>query len=308
MSALSAGPLAAPGVESRLSVVRSAGMSHRKSSPVLDQALDEWARWMRASSRSEETIKLRHWHVRNALSGLRATRDPWSVTEDELVSWLAVQSWAPSTRRSYRSSLRMFYGWGRDRGLVAVSPAHALPPVLQPRSRPRPLPEAAYEVAARVAPAEMLIAILLAGNCGLRRGEIARARREDLQRDLVGWSLVVVGKGGHVRHVPVPDELADLIVARPAGWLFPSTRRPGHPVTAGCMGKWISAWLPGDWTTHSLRHRCATVALDQTRDIRAVQELLGHASVATTQLYTLVDDDRVRAAVAAASLPARRVA
>lgn len=73
---------------------------------------------MRASSRSEETIKLRHWHVRNALSGLRATRDPWSVTEDELVSWLAVQSWAPSTRRSYRSSLRMFYGWGRDRGVA----------------------------------------------------------------------------------------------------------------------------------------------------------------------------------------------
>lgn len=75
------------------------------------------------------------------------------------------------------------------------------------------MPEAAYEVAARVAPAEMLIAILLAGNCGLRRGEIARARREDLQRDLVGWSLVVVGKGGHVRHVPVPDELADLMPA-----------------------------------------------------------------------------------------------
>lgn len=263
---------------------------------------------MKAANRSVETIRLRHWHVRHVLTSLGAAQSPMDVSTGELVRWLAAQSWKPATARSYRSSLRVFYGWARDRGYVQVSPAHALPPVTQPRQRPTPIPEEHYAAAALLAPTEVLIAILLAGNCGLRRGEIARARREDLQRDLVGWHIVVVGKGGHVRHVPVPDELATLIRTRPPGWLFPSPspRRPGQPVTPGHMGKWISRYLPEDFTTHSLRHRCATIALDATRDIRAVQEMLGHASIATTQLYTLVHDDRVRAAVAAATLGAKR--
>lgn len=277
---------------------------------TLDDVLRTWGNWMKTANRSDETIKLRHWHIRHVLGSIGAAGRPWQVSTDELVAWMSCQDWRPATRRSYRGSLRTFYGWGRDRGYVLVSPAHALPPVKMPRALPNPLPEDHYDLATLMAPNEILIAILLAGNCGLRRGEIARARREHLQRDLVGWHLVVVGKGGHERHVPVPDDLAALIGARPVGWLFPSPA-PGHEgrhVTPGCMGKWICRYLPEDFTTHSLRHRCATIALDITRDIRAVQELLGHASVATTQLYTLVRDDRIRAAVNAASLPRRPAA
>lgn len=130
-------------------------------------------------------------------------------------------------------------------------------------------------------------------------GELARVRREDVETDLVGWSLRVTGKGGHVRMVPLPEDLSALIRNRPPGWVFPSSH--GGHLTPHHLGKLITRWLPGDLTTHTLRHRCGTVAYAATRDLRAVQELLGHAKPETTAIYTAVPDGAVRAAVAATS-------
>lgn len=278
---------------------------------TLDDALTTWGHWMKAADRAPGTIELRHWHVRNVLRGLGASHRPWDVTVDELVGWLAEQDWKSSTRRSYYSSLRGFYGWARDRGLVETSPAHALPSVKPTRTRASPIPEDDYERAYVTAPStKILIATLLAGDCGLRRFEIAKARVDDVRRDLLGWHINVVGKGGHERDVPLPDDLALLILDQPAGWLFPSPA-PGHEgkhVTPGCMGKWIRKNLPRRFATHSLRHRAATVALEETLDIRAVQDMLGHASVATTELYTHVDNRRVKAAVQSVATRRRTIA
>ena len=159
--------------------------------------------------------------------------------------------------------------------------------------------ETAYRGALAQADPRAALAIRLAAQCGLRRGEIARARVEDLEQDLVGWSLRVKGKGGHVRLVPVEDGLAALIRERGAGWLFPSNH--GGHLTPHHLGKIVSANLPGELTTHTLRHRCATVAYASTRDLRAVQELLGHAKPETTAIYTAVPDEAVRAAMRAAA-------
>jgi site-specific recombinase XerD len=62
------------------------------------------------------------------------------------------------------------------------------------------------------------------------------------------------------------------------------------------LGKLITEALPGDWTAHTLRHRFGTVAYQATGDIRAVQELLGHASPTTTAIYTKVTDGAMRRA------------
>ena len=80
-------------------------------------------------------------------------------------------------------------------------------------------------------------------------------------------------------------------------------RTGGHlaPATVGIM---VARELPGDWTCHTLRHRFASVAYRQDRDIRAVQELLGHTSVTTTQIYTAVPDGAKRRAAAAAYIVA----
>lgn len=234
----------------------------------------------------------------------RVTRDlgsPLLITTEELTAWLAAQAWAPNTRRSYRSSLRAFYRWSVSAGHLVSSPAEALPPIRVPRGVPRPAPETAYAAGLLATDTRTRLAVWLAGGCGLRRGEIAMACREHVEPDPAGgWSLRVTGKGGHVRMVPLPDQLADEILTRPPGWLFPSTH--GGHLTPHHLGKLVTAALPDDLTTHTLRHRCGTVAYAATRDLRAVQELLGHAKPETTALYTRVPRDAVRAAVRAAQV------
>jgi len=135
--------------------------------------------------------------------------------------------------------------------------------------------------------------------CGLRRGEIARCRVEDVEPDLVGRSLRVVGKGGHVRVVPLPDDLADQLLGRGEGWVFPSPA--GGHLTPHHLAKIASAYLPPGVALHSLRHRCASTAYAATRDLRAVQELLRHSRPETTAGYVQVPDDAVRRAMLAAA-------
>lgn len=120
---------------------------------------------------------------------------------------------------------------------------------------------------------------------------------------MIGDSLRVIGKGGHVRVVPLPDGLASALRdhAGGSGLVFPSPQRPGQPLTAGHVAKLVTAYLPRGLTMHTLRHRCGTVAYAATRDLRAVQELLGHAKPETTARYVQVPDDAVRAAVTAAA-------
>lgn len=124
-----------------------------------------------------------------------------------------------------------------------------------------------------------------------------------------GPQLVVRGKGGKTRIVPLGEQLAAAVCAGAAGhtpylpaegWLFPAWPGGGH-LTPAHVGKLVAAALPAGWSMHMLRHRFATRAYRGSRNLRAVQVLLGHSSVATTERYTAVDDDEIRAAAMAAS-------
>ena len=114
-----------------------------------------------------------------------------------------------------------------------------------------------------------------------------------------GWSLRVVGKGGHVRYVPLPPVLAGELHSLPRGYAFPSPR--GGHLTPHHLAKIVTRHLPAGVSTHTLRHRCATVAYAGTRDLRAVQELLGHSRPETTAGYAYVPQNAVRAAMQAAA-------
>lgn len=255
-----------------------------------------WAMWMLATGSPKTTVKLRTYY----LIRLRMVeRDLLALDVDDLAEWMSQQDWSPNTRKSARASLRAFYGWAVQTGRLESSPAHMLPTVRVPRAKPRPTPEAAYRDAVRHADDRSRLVLMLGARCGLRRGEIARVRVEDVEDDLVGRSLRVTGKGGHVRLVPLPEDLADELLSHGAGWVFPSPY--GGHVTPHHLAKSASAYLPDGVGLHSLRHRCASIAYASTRDLRAVQELLGHSRPETTAGYVQVPDDAVRAAMMAAA-------
>jgi integrase len=260
-------------------------------------ALDEWAGWMRAAGRPESTIYQRTYHVRRFARETGA--DPFAVALGELVDYLGGQPWANATRHSARSALRGFYEWAAVTGRVGSSPAARLPRVSVPSGKPRPAHDDAYQTGLSRADDRTRLMLQLAAGAGLRCGEVARVHSRDIEQDLDGWSLRVRGKGGRVRVVPLTRALALALRSLPSGYAFPGQDH-GH-LSAAYVSKLMSRALPRGVTAHMLRHRFASRAYVGTgRDIRAVQELLGHASVATTQVYTAVPSGALRAGVEAA--------
>lgn len=256
-------------------------------------AIGDYRKWLVAAGRPNSTITLRLYQLRR-FAGERRT-GPWEQSEQGLVDWLSEQEWAAETRRSYRSALRGFYGWGHAAGRVVHDPARLLPPIRPPQRRARPTPELVLAEALTKADDRTRLIVLLAARQGLRRGEIAKIHSHDVQKDLAGWSLLVHGKGDKERLVPLHVDLAVMLRERGPGWVFPG-QVDGH-LSPRWVGDLVQRVLPDGWTTHTLRHRFATVAYHGSRDLLAVQELLGHSKPETTRLYVQLPDDALRAAM-----------
>ena len=223
------------------------------------------------------------------------------------------QGWsalAPSTVARKVSALRQFFGFLIDEGLREDDPTHALP---RPTAR-RPLPKilshdevealfATAEEAARsdAPPAVRLLTLLeMLYGSGLRASELVSLPLSSVPRDAP--FLTVVGKGGQARMVPVSQRaraaLSRWLALREAGspWLFPS--RKGHLSRVRLFQLLkelaVRADLPPEkLSPHVLRHAFATHLLEGGADLRALQTLLGHADISTTQIYTHVDAARL---------------
>lgn len=258
--------------------------------------IDEWARWMRAAHRPSTTIKLRIYQLRRFAAD-HVDRCPCSLELSDLADWLGAHDWKAETMRSYRAALRSFYEWALIIGHVDVSPAARLPAIRLPRRLPHPAPEEALRQALSAATERERLMVMLAAYVGLRRGEVARVHTRDVEPDLEAWSLRIVGKGGHERRVPLPPAVALALRSLPPGWAFPG-QIDGH-LSPEYVGKLVSRLMPPGWATHSLRHRFASRIYDRTRDIVTLQELLGHARIETTRIYTEAPAGALRAAVMA---------
>lgn len=261
--------------------------------------------FLAAIGRPDTTIRLRRDQLRHLARSLNIA--PRSITYDDLEMWFGLQQWQPETRRSYRSGIRGFFAWAVKKGLVDEDPSLGLPQVKQPKPVPRPAPDFVWAVASVAADTRVSLMLRLAAEAGLRRAEVASVHTRDLREGPKGYQLQVHGKGSRERIVPISSGLAQLIAtgaaghtpgASPNGWLFPGHDH-GH-LTPGWVGTLCSQVMPDVWAMHSLRHRFATKAYRGTRNLRAVQGLLGHSSVAVTERYTAVDDDEMRAAMQAA--------
>jgi len=230
-------------------------------------------------------------------------------------AWRAL---APSSLARKSSALRQFFGFLQDEGLRADDPSGALP---RPKSR-RPLPRLLGhgEIAALFACAEsasakpegmrMLALLELLYGSGLRATELVSLPLSAVPRDAP--FLMITGKGGQQRMVPVSARaaiaLAAWLAVRPSGgrWVFPSPRAKVHE--GGHLTRVrlfqllrelaLRAGLdPEKVSPHVLRHAFATHLLEGGADLRVLQTLLGHADIATTQIYTHVDAARLVALV-----------
>lgn len=271
-------------------------VAHVMRTPTLTwtNEIDAWALALRAAGHPATTVGLRTYHLRR-LAGWAGGRGPWDLMLDDLLTWTGGQDWERETRRSVRSSLRGFWRWGVLTGRTDVDVALGLPVIAPAQPKPRPAPPAAVETALSEADERTWLMLRLANELGMRRGEVAQVHSDDVTRDLLGWSLHVHGKGSRDRVVALPDSLARAIAEQPAGFLFPGADH-GH-LSARWVGTLVSRMLPEGVSMHALRHLCATELHDATHDLRAIQQLLGHASVATTERYVAVHPDAIRSMV-----------
>lgn len=256
-----------------------------------------YADYLKSGTLSPRTIELRLYHLGRIRRFLGV--QPYHVTLEHLNAYTKNRDWAPNTRAVVRASMSVFFRWAVDNEHLVKNPAARLMPIRVPGGKPKPATDDAVKDAYAIADSRTWLMVALGTRAGLRAMEIAQISTHDLARDEGGYSIRILGKGGKTRLVPIDDDLAQMILNRTPGYVFPG-RIDGH-ISPAYVSRLVSSVLPPGVTCHKLRHRFATRAYRGSgHNLRAVQELLGHSSIATTQVYTGVDSDELRKAALSA--------
>jgi site-specific recombinase XerD len=246
--------------------------------------------------------------------------DPVEVTPRTLRRYAATLSdrrAVAATVARKLAALRALYRALREHGVVAQNPADLIPAPKRPRNLPRVLrPDEMAAVLDRIpasTPLELRDRALfeVAYASGLRAEELVTLDAASVDFD--GEELRVEGKGSKTRFVPVGEPALRAVArylerARPAlqngddtPALFLS--KSGRRLSTSDVRRRLRAWtrhaeVQGGVSPHTLRHSFATHLLEGGADLRAIQELLGHASISTTQIYTRVESARLKTAYA----------
>lgn len=218
------------------------------------------------------------------------------ATGSELLDWQVerAKTTSTATRHTEICHVREFYRWAVRERFIDEDPTTRLQLPRIPRRRPRPMRDRALlTVMQHAQPADAAI-LGLAAFAGLRAIEIARLDWSELWLDQEQPTLHVrAGKGGHSRTVPVSPALALLLVALPnrRGPVIPRSDGRYDHNSANAISLRAGRLLRAhgiEQTLHQARHRFGTATYQACRDIRAVQELMGHASPTTTAIYAEV--------------------
>jgi integrase/recombinase XerD len=301
---------------------------------TLDDAVAEFRTWLvveRGLAPNSVSSYLRDLRRYLAFLDARGVRTVERVTEADVSAYAAdlaaardddgAPRYAPASIARAVVSVRALHRFALDEGMADADPTEELQGARVPQGIPKALTEAEVEALLGAVTGDdplarrdrAVLETLYAG--GLRIAELVGLDRADL--DLGSGLVRVFGKGRKERIVPIgrPARTAlDEYLRRGRPELERARRPVGDPVFLNTRGGRLSrqagwrivhdaglrAGLGEQLSPHVLRHSCATHMLDHGADIRVVQELLGHASLSTTQIYTKVSPERLRQAYLAA--------
>jgi integrase len=271
--------------------------------PLIDMHL----RYCRAAGLARGTLRGREQLLRRVDEAL--TMGLESATADELADWLAREGWALETRSSYYGHLRSFFRWACNPvdPKLDYDPSAALRRPKVPTSTPRPVTEDELAFALAVADEPWLLSVKLGAFAGLRAAEIAAIPREEINEQ----HMRVKGKGGKIRTVPTHHAVWAAVKDLPRGRIAfrPDGIVPDGDWLSTYAGRYFRSIGMPNVTIHRFRHRYGTMLLRSKAlggagaDLRTVQELMGHASPATTAKYTAITDEQRRLAIEALPVP-----
>lgn len=211
------------------------------------------------------------------------------------------------TRRTERGAILAFYSFLQEEGLRDDNPGLKLPLVRAPKGEPRPFTAEQIDLLLNSGAYRRTRAMILLGAYqGFRVSSIAAVHGHDI--DVVSHRIHTVGKGKKACWLPMHPVIEELSATMPGdGWWFPKRHgQDGHISGAAvtnliARAKKRAGIHDAHLTAHSLRHSFGTDLVEAEVDIRVVQELMMHSSLATTQIYTRVSERRKQEGIAALS-------
>ena len=289
--------------------------------PDLADALEKWRRWLQSEKNLSRHTLRAYLHDVSVFISFLARHQGAAISLNALAAadlrdfraWLsarAVDGNGAATRARSLSGVKSLMQWLDRAGILHNAAILTVRTPKKPRKLPRPLAEKqALNLLTMVEDGEWTglrdraLFTLLYG-CGLRIDEALSLNLTNLPRD--GY-LRVIGKGRRERQVPVLAIVEQAIARYRAA--CPFAEEPQRPLFLGVRGKRlrqgiaqkalrdvrVSMGLPENATPHALRHSFASHLLQNGANLREIQELLGHASLSTTQIYTEVDTAKLMA-------------
>lgn len=280
-------------------------------------AVDSFLHWCRGErALADNTVQAYHRDLRKLLAFLhhQGVDHPAQVQTAHIEDWmhdLAEAGLSASTRARHRSAMRQLFQFLVAEGELDDAPGDRVAGPSLPRRLPHTLSEADVETllaqpdrTTRLGLRDAAMIELLYAT-GLRVSELVGLRQDQLHD---GW-LIVRGKGSKERLVPFGDEAAvtlrqwigvmaqEAVLKGPCPWLFPG--RAGRPMTRQNFWERLRrhaklAGIQAKVSPHVLRHAFATHLVSHGADLRAVQMMLGHADISTTEIYTHVARARLQ--------------
>ena len=268
---------------------------------MTDIRLIEHLQGCRARGLRPSTVEQRRRHIERFVRKVGVS--PLDATLEQCEFWWLTLTCGPVSRAVELSHIRSYCQWAVRFGHITADPTARLDAPRRRRRLPRPIGADRLEQAMTNAQTQprLYVCLTLAAFSGLRCIEIATLRWEDIDDS----HMVVTGKGGHQRVVPLhpkvsealamlPNDDGPFVIPRMDGW----KDRHLHP---GRVSGMINEYLHGlgiHDTAHSLRHRFGTDFYRASKDIRLTQEIMGHSSPTTTATYAAADTDAAAAIMA----------